>query len=801
VTCSCKWIMVTSLAFNVAAGAAQAAEPQKVLNLDGDQNGLYDDTERKALLDTFLKECPELQEILSKGTTAVAKALTAHPEDFREGATTGERPGAGSGQFQSFDVNGDSKVSINEQEVEGRHPLSLLVPTRIVKSENKIPWAIDIFPEWISIAYLQEDAPAGQIEKFVARGTLEKVATQPDTAVQPRKSEGRGGVECAANSGSVLSMTGMRDIRWDGRWCLFTFRIDGNSGTDKETVLLDINHGNVPNASSPKVWFNKDTGLSVQYVGRNAQGLDKRIMTTKNVVADGKTWNVVVCGIRYGQMFASVNGEPLSTETKQPPRFSGDWPREAMVSYLGSRSKGNMAWACDALVFGLTEPSEAMVRKMSGWAAHRLGFQKNLPDGHVYKDARPVLDEEDFPRRYVHDDEKWNAWGKSTKDKSFTRANAGLSRVNPESLGFARVFYDDFRASRVKASSSGEGDLWVGPGFNISVGVDAPLVTPGQEPNTYPYDDADQKQTLSIVKHGDRWRGSAFYSVNDLGHGYDWTGPKVFRLRCMFPKIDQKDLAGGLFPAFWSYSPDNLVWRTANRIEVDYFEFDGQNGRYLNGLSTHFHYAYLKGASNIFAKNKDSYNRFKVYGGEMTEEQSKIPGGLYVWDGQYHTWEFVIDQDVTYINVTIPDGNGGDKWVEVCRTPTAPVYLERLDLQLNYAFKAKHGIPKDGARQDFVVDWVEVLQKTGDVELVPPSFKARPTLTGSTAAGSTITCEPNLEGVTDVRYFWFADGYPLTYGPDATYTVIAADAGKPIRCMVKAVGLLDMPSAWSAVIK
>jgi hypothetical protein len=196
-------------------------------------------------------------------------------------------------------------------------------------------------------------------------------------------------------------------------------------------------------------------------------------------------------------------------------------------------------------------------------------------------------------------------------------------------------------------------------------------------------------------------------------------------------------------------------------------------------------------------KQNESYQRYKLYSGELTEEKSKIPGGIFFWDGQFHTWEFVIDQDMTYVNLTIPDGNGGDRWVEVCRGATAPTYLERLDLQLDYALKAKQGLPPTDARQDFVVDWVEVLQKTSAVEKAPEPFAARPVLAGSAAAGGTVTCQPNVEGITDIRYYWFADGYPLTYGASATYTVTPAESGTTLRCMVKAVGARDMPEAWS----
>ena len=154
---------------------------------------------------------------------------------------------------------------------------------------------------------------------------------------------------------------------------------------------------------------------------------------------------------------------------------------------------------------------------------------------------------------------------------------------------------------------------------------------------------------------------------------------------------------------------------------------------------------------------------------------------------------------MTYINVTIPDENGKEKWVEICRTPTSPTYLQRLDLQLNYALKAQYGKPTK--REDFVVDFVEVLQKSEDLKAVPAPFTARPKLSGANTLGSTITCEPNLKDITDVRYYWFADGYPLTWGPSNTYKITEAEAGKEIRCMVKAVGALDMPEAWSNPIK
>jgi hypothetical protein len=112
--------------------------------------------------------------------------------------------------------------------------------------------------------------------------------------------------------------------------------------------------------------------------------------------------------------------------------------------------------------------------------------------------------------------------------------------------------------------------------------------------------------------------------------------------------------------------------------------------------------------------------------------------------------------------------------------------------------KLKNGVPKAGGRQDFIIDYVEVLQKTADLERVPAPFTARPTLNVS---GGKITCAANVTGVTDLRYYWFADGYPLTFNANNNYEPTLADAGKTIRCMVKVVGALNQPEAWTAGVK
>ena len=148
------------------------------------------------------------------------------------------------------------------------------------------------------------------------------------------------------------------------------------------------------------------------------------------------------------------------------------------------------------------------------------------------------------------------------------------------------------------------------------------------------------------------------------------------------------------------------------------------------------------------------------------------------------------------VSVETP-GSGGkinEKWYELWRCRTAPTYLEPQNLIFCFALKEKNQGLVPGKRYDFVADYIEVLQKTSDIEKVPAPFTARPTLT---ITGSIAKCVPNLKGVTDIRYYWFADSYPLTYGASDTLTIPPEYARAQIRCMVKAVGALDQPEAWT----
>ncbi len=685
-----------------------------------------------------------------------------------------------------FDADGDGLVSALEQDGEGRDPLTQILTRESVAAAPAIPWTPDLFPEWLMTAFVQDDAPIGRVNALPTRGVLTS-ATASAGARAPEKRGARAGIEFAP--GAQLNFPGQKETHWRYRWGVLTFRIGPDAPA---TTLVDVNLGSGPSYGSPRIAYSAQDGLSVRFAGRGAQGLDERVLRSDAVVADGQSWNVAVFGMRQGRLFLSVNGVP-SAPGAQPARYSSDrLNRDDLQSRLGDAGAQSAAWAMDALMLGQAEPSEATVRKLTGWAAHRLGFAARLPSGHPYRESRPVLDAEDLPHRFRVDDDTWAALLARNTAKTFTRSRTGLPREEV-ATGFERVFFDDFRAFRVSDSRSGTGDLWMAPGFNTAVGAQAQLLPPGGDPDVYPHDSGAGLQNLSLAKKNGRWYAGAFYSVNDMGQGYSWTGPKIFRLRCRFP-TPAGGIAPGLFPAFWSYGTEHLFWRTSNRIECDWFELDGASSRWLNGLSTHLHYPYI---DNPHVRRPESYQRFKLMGAELTERLVGVPGGIDFWDGAFHTWEFAVGPDLTTICITVPDAEapGGERWIELCRGQTSPTYLERLFLLFDYALRDTDGMPANGERQDFQVDWVEVLQRTEDLAKVPAPFASRPVVRHD-AKG--FHCEVHVPDVTDLRYYWFADGYPVTYGADSTIPESLVPAGaESVRCMVKAAGALDQPECFS----
>ena len=73
------------------------------------------------------------------------------------------------------------------------------------------------------------------------------------------------------------------------------------------------------------------------------------------------------------------------------------------------------------------------------------------------------------------------------------------------------------------------------------------------------------------------------------------------------------------------------------------------------------------------------------------------------------------------------------------------------------------------------------------VETQPPSPSAAPAISGTPAAGETLTCAPGTwSGTPGFAYQWLRNGAPIAAATASTRTLEAADEGKAIQCRVSA---------------
>lgn len=666
-------------------------------------------------------------------------------------------------------------------------------------------WDPSLFPWMLSTAFFQEDVPTGPVSSHRARGIAPYLAKQTNGLFRPTKLDGNQGIEFSPFSGQHLSFPAVRDSLRLYRWCLAILRVDDRGDTDKVTQLFNINEGSQSNNRHPGIQYRpaagRRQGLDLIWHGANKKSILKANLPGNSFVADGKVWNVCLTHRRNGQLYASTNGIDSGYRNKTS---SWVWPLpfKTSTSRIGDRTGLECGWAYDCLILGQTELSETNVKKLEGWAMWRIGRQLELPDDHPYRLDHPVVDEDDFPYIYQFDKKSWNDWGAQLKRQK-TSEHMGQPALRPD--GYQRVFFDDFRINTIAPSNKIPDQIanWFGPGWNTAVGNSGQMLSPAQKPLLYKHTPQPQQPvrsggslTLSLKEKNGRWFAPAIYTVDESGKGLSWEGETIFRLRCKAPFYDK--VPGGFFPAFWSYALQPLFLRHLERIEIDFWEFDGKNDNWLNGGSSHVHRAHRFGPLSQLERDAKHY---KVLGTRIVREDTAFEQPFHFWDGHWHLWEFRIERDFTYLNVTL-EKNGEETWIELFRCPTPLEYFERKYLIINFALRANDGLPNPNQDHNIEIDYVEVLQKQQKLEIAPPLFASVPKIKGVAKAGSLVSCyAPLNEPIADVWYHWFADGYPRAVNPSSNYLLSQDDVGKEIRCLVRAVGATNQPEAWSNIIK
>ena len=581
------------------------------------------------------------------------------------------------------------------------------------------------------------------------------------------------------NSGQHLNFPNERHANVINRWCLLIFRVDAETGRADKATLLNFNVGSGAGQSIPLVEFWKSpprvrvcvNGL----VGRNATSFE--VIPQEEVIADGTTWNVLFCYRRNGRLYASLNGGPHAVH-ESPSITSAVNPQG--FGRIGDASPTNPTWAFDVNMVGQSELSEGLVEKFIGWAMWRAGRSSQLPAAHPYRSARPTVDADDYPDRYLFDPAAWAIHKANTENREEKYANRG--NPPPAEGDTVIVFHDDFRERSVDRSLGGrKHSIWYAPGFNASVGDSARLAPPDESPDCYVHDATAGTLSLVLQRDSGIWNSGAIYSVNNIGQGRTWQ-KGIFEIKVRFPK-DQ--YVGGLWPTFWGYNLEHLFWCTGGRVEIDHFEYRA-SPTYINGLSIHSHEANIVPGyeGRLLAPGKHS----KVAGTKLTSPKN-WPETLNLWDGEWHVFSTRIYDDYTYLVI---DG------LELARIPTCSELRQRIDMQVSLAYTASDGVADPGTKYQMEIDYVQVRQLRGQVESFGPPFVARPTITGKLKVGETLTVSANLPpAIADRDYFYYRDGYPIVGEWQPTYLVSAADKGHRIRCMVKAVGATNEPESWT----
>ncbi len=646
-------------------------------------------------------------------------------------------------------------------------------------------WSPDLVPEMVVFDFRQEDLAEGPVAEWKSRGVKPKTATGEATRLP-----NQGGVLFKKGSRQQLAWPTDNDGPWLHRWWVVIARAELN-GTESDVPVLAVN-GPAGGAShrQPLIKFSGKTGTvqSLLNGGAGTATQEGAFRTKAN------EWNVVVGFRRGGQYHAWINGK-----RQTPISFTGmEACRDSSLSTLGGWNKEKSLPAdvfIDRVIVGQSELNDAQVDKLVGWAHWRGGAQGLLPDEHPYKNAPPQkLDANDHPKRFVFDQAAWDKWSEtSAAGKKATRGQTPPplddGRGNDgRGNDYAVVFFDDFRADTIADDLAGPAEAaWFSPTHmgNI-IDVDAAAQRKAAQPSSYVFDaNGTGTMSLRLLSVNNRWKSGAFSSVNHEGQGRSWTKGR-FRIRAKFPQLASP--RPGFFPAFWSYGTEHLFWRTRNRVEMDYVEYDGLNGMWVN-TTQHIH---AKGIIPFESPEiLRSEIRYKLAGMELNAKNNFTPT-IDIYDGQFHVWEFRIEDDLTYMIVD-------DK--EVVRVPTERWLTVRKYILVDWALAAGKGkgqaMPSEA--YDMTIDWIEVQQRERDLAAVPAGFQARPTLSGPRGVGSKLVCTPHVQA-SQLEYRWYKNGEPIPGATGSTFVDDGDSAGKSLRCHVRAVSLLNQPEAWTAAV-
>ncbi len=519
--------------------------------------------------------------------------------------------------------------------------------------------------EMIVKAWYQEDLADGPVASWTSSGVKPVAATQTDPLLQPTKLAGAAGVLFSAGTKQALTWAVDTDAHLLHRWWVAIARCPAATipaGASTNVVCINGVSGNGA-TRQPQVVFRPSLMTSKTSDSTGVIQVDGSCST------DASVWNVIVGWRRGWETQACVNG----VNAPAAPLLGWASNNVASASFMGDMITNlptNVA--IDCIIIGQGELTNAMIDKLAGWGMWRVGRQAELPLTHPYRNAAPTGMED--PQRFAFDQAAYDTWLSDTNTIRYTHRGGPA----PSRAGYVNVFVDNFSAmSVVDDLTGGSTANWYAPTHLSNIGAGG--------------------QTLTLRLYataGGSWRTGAFSSINKNGQGRAW-GKGIFEMRAKFPLMSSP--RPGFFPAFWAYNLESLFWRTRNRLEYDFYEYDGLNGAFIN-TSAHVHSGTLAFSDpDILAVGVS-----KKIAGYQIGPATGFPALIDIYDGQYHTWAFQIEDDFTYITI---DG------LEVGRCPTSEELLQPKYIMVDWALRLSENPGDVTQTYDMTIDYIKVMQK------------------------------------------------------------------------------------------
>lgn len=629
----------------------------------------------------------------------------------------------------------------------------------------------------IVTSWYQEDVAEGLVATWASGGIKPKTANQANAALQPTKLANRRGVMFSVGTTQNMQWATDSDAPNLHRWWIGIARCNTSLITGGNTVIVANVNGASGGATNcqPAMYFLANTKLSSIISDSTASRF-----VSVDCSSDVETWNVLVGHRRNGIHHAWVNGVAGTSVPHHSwsPNNSG-----GTLSFFGnwfSNSKSDMA--IDCWITGQSELSDDQVDKLVAWGMWRCGRAADLSGTNPYKTALPVTVDDPY-RYYEWDSAAWDAWVASITTRYDHRGEAA-----PAITGYSTVLFDDFINHSVVLDLAGEeSNIWFAPTWLNVVNVMASAQLPSATPTSYVHDAVNHTMSLRLL-YSAGWKSGAFMSVTKQGaQGRTWKGATIFEIKAKFRKngVDGGFVAPGLFPAFWSYGIVHQMWRTRNRIETDFLEYD-HNGDFIN-TTQHVHSGHLLFSDPGVSTTNPSQGIADFY--VRTATDPDISGTIDAYDGNYHIWYMQIEDDYTYV---VLDGE------EMTRVATSQELSAEKYIMCNLAYST----PSHGSAAlttdtyDMCIDYIRVRQKEVDLAVVPAEFTARATLSGTAMDGEALSVTPNTTG--QLTYRWYRDGVPLVGQILSAYTLTADDIGHKVRCHVQNFSYNTRPYSWTA---